>query len=766
MFRMMFSPAEIRGDLLMRCMSPKPHHHPLLSDFSEVQPFPSSSAAKKIFRELCGKRHSGHDSSAPSQCFMHYASVCSRDGYSAQIPGTDRLPFDKTILPDKYPILEHINLTLISQRKYHGGGSFKKFIQRTLMNCMNSRQVTDKTVPEVRTVIFGKSTKSEVKEFVRSFNSVMDNYRSPDFGHLPFEFFSFDVESVSCLADTAPVGVRKVHGMETIVQLGTHGSSVPARIHFGFWDHRWDIVIPWSCSTLEDFRGDFKLELPSTPLDDLWHDIFKNLHGYAIGIGLEQDVLDLNKFLEKAYTFRNRTGPVMLKTFDLTVLLAIAGYNSPHTNITALNFFFTGGLIQKQYQIRMGLGQWAEVGPLPQCLNLYLTSEHLGVMNTAVLASCAWFLHLFATPGVGALASRKEPPVLLVWFAQFQVAILHHASLPKQSRFNNGDDRVLDPKALIRQIEYSVDDAPFTPEDVAAMIPSWASVTQGGADTDQQVLDHLVVNVIPRLRGPRVPPHLRWLADPVFVDGALTGRTSPSSFLGHISEKCGRDKSVLKLPDFMGKPGKESRTLSEGCATYLAGLSADSPLKALSCHQMMALYVWRYPKKAIQFYACTYYSEKVRMPQTFFAQDLDIVKPLISAFFGSFLEDPPSYSKFKETRYDARSRKRYLFHTAVLSTGNEKERKRAKRLLAKIPLRCKTPGPSAPDIDQDKEAELQAAQDPLAAGCELLDVSDDDPSDMTDLLVAETLLDADDDFVLETEAPYLSAEEIMNSSTF
>jgi len=511
---------------------------------------------------------------------------------------------------------------------------------------------------------------------------------------------------------------------------------------------------------MKDFRGDFQLELPFTPLDDFWHDLFKNLHGFAIGIGLDQDLQDLSRFLEKAYTFRNRKGPVQLKTFDLTVLLAIAGYNCPHTNISALSFFFTGGLIQKQYQIRMGLGQWATTEPLAPCLDLYLMSEHLGVMNTAVIASCAWLLQLLATPAVGALASRKEPPALLLWFAQFQVAILQHASLPRQSMFNGGVDRVHDPKALIRQIRYSIDSPPFTPDDIAAMIPDWASVTQGGADTDQQVLDHLVINIIPRLRKPGTPPHLRWMADPSFVDGALTGKASPSSTLQPKPElKCCRDKSLLKPPDFMRDPGEESRTLSEACTAFLAGLPADSPFKALSCHQLMALYIWRYPKKAIMFYACTYYQKKKKMPQTFFAPDLDIVKPLICAFFGHMVGDPLSYSKFKETRYDARNRKRYLFHSAVLSSGNLEAQKKAKRLLARIPARCKINILPAQEPHRDEEVRLQEAG-------VLLDTDDD--LDMDQILddPDEALLDSDDEFVLETEAPSLSAEDLMKSSVF
>jgi len=260
MSRMRFSPVDIRQEVAFRHIQPQPHRHPLLSDFSEVEPFPSNSAAAKIYRDICGKRHPGHNPSLPSQCYMHYAKACFRDEYAAKIPGTDKLPFDTRILPNETPVLEHLKTMLVCQSKYKGGGSFYKFIHETVEICMDYRQVTASTKPQVRTVVFGRSSRAEVKEFVKSFNAVMDAARNPSFGQLPIEFFSFDVESVSCITDKAPIGVRSVHGVESTFHLGTPGSSVPARIHFGFWTLRWDIVIPWSYSTMKDFRGDFQLE--------------------------------------------------------------------------------------------------------------------------------------------------------------------------------------------------------------------------------------------------------------------------------------------------------------------------------------------------------------------------------------------------------------------------------------------------------------------------------------------------------------------------
>jgi hypothetical protein len=97
------------------------------------------------------------------------------------------------------------------------------------------------------------------------------------------------------------------------------------------------------------------------------------------------------------FKFKNVAGPLTIHTLDLLVLLALAEYNSPKTSITALNFFFTGGIIQKQWEIRRGMGHWSSASAFPHCLNLYLQSEAIGVLNTALVALMCILVHWFVT---------------------------------------------------------------------------------------------------------------------------------------------------------------------------------------------------------------------------------------------------------------------------------------------------------------------------------------------------------------------------------
>jgi hypothetical protein len=170
----------------------------------------------------------------------------------------------------------------------------------------------------------------------------------------------------------------------------------------------------------------------------------------------------------RVFKFKNAAGPLKIRTLDLLVLLALAEYNSPKPSITALNFFFTGGIIQKPWEIRCGMGHWSSASALPHCLNLYLQSEAIGVLNTALVALKCILVHWFVTPGIAAVASRKSPSIFLSWFWRIVCTVLTDAHLPHDLEFSNCGDHSHSPRQRIAMIAYTNGTVPvFSPEDLA-----------------------------------------------------------------------------------------------------------------------------------------------------------------------------------------------------------------------------------------------------------------------------------------------------------
>ena len=423
--------------------SASPRPHPLLFSLDEVAPFPSSKEMSKMFGRICGQKHPGHSPHNPVTCFNFYASKCNPASYGPPIPHTLEYPFSKSCLPGKAPILEHVKVLLCEQDSLEAGGTFLPCLDKTLARCSMQRQVSRDTSPKVTTLVFGRSTAEEVQQFIATFNAKIAASEAPPVGFLPNALYSLDVESVSTTPG-APFRIT-TGGDRANPRLVHSKQSMPARIHLGFHDERFDIVIPWTHSPISrTYNAEYSLDLPAGPLPDYWHSLLSKLRGFGIGIGLPEDVMALTGFISAHYTFYSAKGPIQLKTLDLLVLLALAGYNGPKTCISVLNFVFTGGVVQKDWRIRCGLGRWSSTDPLPSALSLYLQSEAIGILNTAHVTLASILLHWFVTPRIAAVVSKKEPAKFLSWYWRFMVAILNGASLP--NRFLAGVDRVGAPR--------------------------------------------------------------------------------------------------------------------------------------------------------------------------------------------------------------------------------------------------------------------------------------------------------------------------------
>ena len=657
--------------------------HPLLSTHSEVSPLPSSREMSKIFDRICGKRHQGHSRKSPDKCYLYYSSKCDPGGYGPKIPRTLDLPFPKTALPGKAPVLEHLFHLLKTQDTLLAGGSFYESLSDTINLCRSNRQVSESTLPQVHTLIFGRSSESEVSAFVGTFNKRIKAQERSRLGWLPHNLYSFDVESISSLPGV-PYRIQHTKRGVTTARSINSKEKQPARVHLGFHDERFDIVFPWEFSNMsEDFRAEWTLVVPSDPLPDLWHQLFCKLQGHAIGIGIHEDLSQLDSFISACFRFKNATGPLRIRKLDLEVLLALAGYNSPKTSITALNFFFTGGVVQKKWEVRCGLGKWATTTALPHCLNLYLQSEVIGVLNVALIALMSILVHWFVTPGIAAVAARKTPVKFISWFWRFIHSILLDARLSSGFEFSNCGDRIEAPSQLISRISYGNRRTPvFTSRDLALCIPPWRNVTGGGCPSDQYAFDHILTMVWPILRRPGVPLHLRWESDLRVISKFLTGQPLPSASSKTSRETgCNPDPSTLSIP--MLTPDKTAclphLTLRRLYIDYRETLEDSDPIKSLTSSQILLLSTWQHPREISRLLA----KNEKRGRKYFTRDDYFLIMPLVAALTVlDASQEPPFSMKYSIQQDLHRDTKRAEFLTKRLSQSLSTAGKRL--LRAKI----------------------------------------------------------------------------------
>ncbi len=135
--------------------------HPLLSTPSEITAPPSSKEmSKKIFKNLCGKKHSGHSHNTPDKCFLYYYSKCDLAGYGPSILCPTNLPLKKT---GKAPGNRILTLQVETQDSYTAGWSYLQDVVETIKLSKSHCQVSESLSPQVHTLIFSRSSASEVK---------------------------------------------------------------------------------------------------------------------------------------------------------------------------------------------------------------------------------------------------------------------------------------------------------------------------------------------------------------------------------------------------------------------------------------------------------------------------------------------------------------------------------------------------------------------------------------------------------------------------
>ena len=662
---------------------------PLLQDGKNVA-FPTDSELQILFTKICGGKHDGHPYDREA-CYLEYVSSCKSDSLVQPVSGCS-LPMSPKILTDQAPLLDHVSATLDSQSCVDAGGSFKPFIADSVKFLDTNRQVSfDSDNIEVRSIVYGLSPMHIVKEFVQSLNSEIRKYQSPDLGSFPFRFYHFEVLYCRTPPGICPRLVRSLGDPHGHV-IGQPMQDLPARIVFGFWNKRFDIIFNYNYTSMNPhtFEADFQLVMPTTRLPDIWFKIFSQINGFAVSLNLTDKLRDLFSFISALFTFRNCSGTPTLKSIDLAVLLAIVGWNYPTINSVSLMYIFTGGMHLQPWQLQYGFGKWSEEF-LPKSLNLYLQSECFAILNATLTSLMIWLLHWWCTPGISALVSKKDPTKFLTWFSAFQIEILKGATLPTTALASELGSRLANPSKLLLCIVYSPEIFPtFSPEMIAKMIPPWENVTGSNCPTDVIAFDHLFFQVHPTVNGHLTPKHLRLESDPQLVYPALTGKSSPSGTGLKIKDVtgCTGDKSRIFLIELMEEVFKNGHdiTLSKVYKTYRDNhMASNDPAKSLMPLQMSILYAWSYPTKFLGLYKKSFLvHEKTCF---FYPTDLEVLKPLFSAYLGIAVDDPPCLKTYKMNRFNAKDISRFAA-AQVLSTSNDpavsnKARKKMKVLAKK-----------------------------------------------------------------------------------
>ena len=659
---------------------------PLLQT-GENESFPTDAELNVLYTKVCGGKHNGHPYDREA-CYMHYLRSCKSNEYLPASLGTEMaIPISPSILTDRASLTDHLAAILDAQPATQAGGSFRPFLKDSVNLVKSNRQVAlDSDNIEVKSIVYGISPVQEVKEFIRSFNLEISRLQAPGIGSFPLNFYFFDVMFCRTKPGVLPRLVSHAGARNGIV-LGQPGVDLPARICFGFWNKRWDIIFNYEYTRMDPntYEADFQLVMPTHKLQDIWFKIFSNLHGFAISVDLNDKVGTLFNFISSTFQFRNCIGTPVLKTMDISVLLAIVGWNYPTINSVALMFIFTGGLLFRPWQLRYGFGRWCD-DRLPRSLDLYLQSECFALLNATLVSLMTWMVHWFVTPGISALVSKKDPEKFLRWMATFQVEVLKGAILPTPALFHELSCRSSDPSALLSKISYLPGSNPvFRPGLVAMLIPPWDNITGNNCPTDILAFSHLFQHLHPEINANSTPKHLRLESDPGIVFTALTGR---DLFAGNVGTKlenlpgCTADTNLLSLIELMDEIVENGHNTTVGRVYRVyrdLNMKVDDLAKKLTPLQLSILYAWIYPEKFTRLYEKSF--EIDAKTKYFLPTDLIVLKPLVSAYLGCIINDPHCLKIFKMNRFSAKDVCRFAAAECLLDSENPTVRQTAEKRM-------------------------------------------------------------------------------------
>ena len=624
--------------------------------------------------------------------------------------------FNRNMLPGRSPVLDHLVFSFKTQSEIHAGGSYEKFLCKTVKMLSNHRQVSAKTFPMVSTITYSETSVSDVNQFIASFNKSLRENEIYD-SSLPCSLYSLDIEY---LKPESSVMLKTTNNKGALEIKKLNLKKLPARICLTLLDKRWDILVPWKTKP-----GINTLSVRK-PLHDIWHKLFSKLQGTAVGIDLHFKISELAEFISSCYTFTNCKGVISIKHYDLNTLLAIAGFPWIPLDLSCLTYFFTGGLHQTQSEVQNGSNRWAELH-IPGYLNLYLQSKGQAVINIALISYLIILTNWFPTPGISAIVSRKEVDKFLIWFSSFITAILKSSSLPECAEHDTLYS-AHQPFALVEYIVFN-EGSLLSGSDIKSMIPPWRNISMGGCLTDKQAFDHIFFNVHNILRSTNLPFHLRWTNNPDSYGNPFVCTDIPVKY--SVPEEYYRLLGVNRhdyviitchIKDLENQ-GSELRCKFSPAIQLLK--TQLPSLKLLSNNELMLLYTWRYTSHVIKLYYRSVHDTTEKAFQYFHPKELEFIKPILSANVGNILSVPDILVELKKQQKQARATYRY---SELLDHKASNKRKFSPSALHKI---CKDQNATHEEmltrvshLQAEKKQKLQTVEADLLA--KPIDVSENE----------------------------------------
>lgn len=567
---------------------------------------------------------------SPEDCFTKYLAKTPLD-YLIEYLDSPNPFLNLDLLPGKAPIIDHLCTMMKSQPISQGGGNWAPFLENSINRIRTHRSISLSTPLKTTNLVFTRSTKSEVVNFLKDFNTSYNNQSTPELGNIPVEFFSINVEYF-----TSAQGLFILDYPESTIFLDE--PKVPAVISLSLLNKRYDIVIPWIYTA---HNKCFTLSLANNiPL--FWNTIFSKISGYAICL----NPIEIKDNLTSFFASCNQDHGVStldIKFVELDTILSFGGLFE-RVDLAEIAYIMVGTFPFIPSTIATSL-QPQSLSTTPKLLSLVIETKANCILNAAITSSIHFLLQLFPTPGIAAIVSGKEPHKFLLWFSRFltTVSLIQPNNLPN----------------------YQIENFQFNNKRLIDIYPLWSFPYHGGCPTDLTALHHLLYKVHPLVSSKKTPWNLRWSSNPTHLYSLVrspSGKTKSDSLLGCLTDEA---LPCLNISPDMLSPTTPPiftlcKKLNQACRESL-----DSDLHKNTTNQTMMVILWTNPILLTEMFLFTSGIVPDRylgnmLPPTVFIQskDMHLTAPVISSYLGKPLAYPMFYEQHLSKKYTETHSKR------------------------------------------------------------------------------------------------------------
>ena len=629
----------------------------MINDSMDLLPFPPIEIIHQKLDNLIPERARGSD------MFVHSLSFCSEQDTAPQF---DNLPFNKAMLPGEFPILDHIDVLLTEQNEYTAGGSYRKFLGKSVEFLKEHRQMTNDYDPKIKQIFFNETPKKQVNAFVSQINSIIRDTGKDHFGYMPSHVVVFHMEYITLKDDETATVKTTLKKDSNIVTY--RDCKLPARVILFVGNTRFDIVFPWKRAGLW-----YYLEIDGLA-EDCYNRVFSKITGLSCGFDIDLNVKNLSAFVACHYKFRNCNENIKINIVDLGVLLLLAGANRVPYDLSALLYLFTGGLHHRQTKLEIANKDLIG-SQLSTSVNKYIHSKIISVDVIIQTANLYLLITMIPTPGIGWFVTNKQPVNLLSWFNNLLTTTLKNVSIDNMYEIFH-KPREHNVTECLDMINVPVDhDGVLYLLHLSQLIPTWRGVTGGGCITDIQAISHLVYNAVPIFTDQGCPFTLRWARDEGHSDhtlGKLHSEGHKISSVLHSKSAVNFDKNIRHvLPlNVLGNIQEFKGDFDE----MLAEIGEKSGLTDLSNKQIFALSMWAHPLTTAEVFHNHEFGNKANLD----AKAYLYVWPLVSVLGGRVYNDPEALTSVKDDITEVRNKKRFLCEYFKSKDPNQIDSKKQK----------------------------------------------------------------------------------------